>query len=160
MSTVDAGANVSGRGSAPVDDLASRREWMEHGTRLLLGAVDGLPDADLDAAIALEGWTRRHLVAHLAANADALGNLVRWAATGVETPMYASTTQRADDIEAGSTRPVGELRTWLSASVAECGVVSAEGWPDPAVRGLRPDHAFITVRVFLVTYSCQREYLA
>ena len=59
----------------------------------------GLDASDDDALLAREsalpGWTGRHLVAHVAANADALLNLVRWAATGGETPMYSSPEQRA-----------------------------------------------------------------
>ena len=36
----------------------------------------------------LEGWTRSHLIAHVAYNAIALCNLMHWANTGEETPMY------------------------------------------------------------------------
>lgn len=48
---------------------------------------------------ALPGWTRAHVVAHLAGNALGLLNLARWAATGVETPMYASVEERTAEIE-------------------------------------------------------------
>jgi maleylpyruvate isomerase len=43
----------------------------------------------------LPEWTRQHLVAHVAATADALGNLVRWAATDQRMPMYATPEERA-----------------------------------------------------------------
>ena len=69
-----------------------------------------LSDADFDEPSALDGWTRRHLVAHVGLNARALANLAEWAATGVETPMYNSPTQRNDDIERSATLPVPALR--------------------------------------------------
>ena len=46
-------------------------------------------------------WTRAHLLTHFARNADSLGNLLAWAETGVEQPMYGSGMARDDDIEAG-----------------------------------------------------------
>jgi maleylpyruvate isomerase len=72
--------------------------------------LDELTAVALDAASALPGWSRRHVVAHVALNARALANLTTWAATGVETPMYDSPTQRNDDIERAATLPVDELR--------------------------------------------------
>lgn len=97
--------------------FADDRRWMTEGTALFLGAVAALDDAGLAAACALPGWTRRHLVSHVAANADAIGNLVQWAATGVERPMYASPQERAAGIERGATMPAEELVSWLHRSV-------------------------------------------
>lgn len=94
-------------------------EWTLHGTDVLIAHVRKLDEAELSAPSALPGWTRKHVVAHVAANADALNNLVRWARTGVRTPMYASTEQRNADIEAGAQRPAAELRTWLGESALE-----------------------------------------
>ncbi|GAB3149511.1 maleylpyruvate isomerase family mycothiol-dependent enzyme [Microbispora hainanensis] len=90
--------------------------WCATGTDLFLGAVAGWGEEDYLAPSGLPGWTRKHLVAHVAANADALGNLVRWAATGEKTPMYASPQQRNADIEAGARRPAAELAAWLTSS--------------------------------------------
>ena len=98
--------------------LADSRRWAAEGTAVLSASLDAVPDGDLDAPSLLPGWTRKHLVAHVAANADAIGNLVRWAATGKPTPMYASPEQRGADIEAGSRRPERELREWCAASAA------------------------------------------
>jgi maleylpyruvate isomerase len=58
-----------------------------------------LADADLDADTLLDCWTRKHLIAHDGYNAAALCRLLDWAATGVETPMYDSTEQRAREIK-------------------------------------------------------------
>jgi uncharacterized protein (TIGR03083 family) len=59
------------------------------------------------------------LIAHVAANADALGNLVHWAATGEPTPMYSSPADRAAGIEAGRRLPPHELVRWVRRSAAE-----------------------------------------
>ena len=85
--------------------LGAVRGWVGHGTDLLLRTLRTLPDADLDGPSALPGWTRRYLLAHLVANADALRNLAAWARTGVETPMYASPAQRERDIATGAPWP-------------------------------------------------------
>ncbi|MFC9463650.1 maleylpyruvate isomerase N-terminal domain-containing protein [Streptomyces coelicoflavus] len=96
--------------------LDDARAWARSGTELLLDAVAGLDEDALSAPSALPDWTRGHLVAHVAANADALGNLVHWAATGEERPMYASAEERAAGIAKGPTLSAGELRSWLTDS--------------------------------------------
>ena len=42
----------------------------------------------------LPGWSRGHVLTHLARNADGAVNLLTWARTGVETPQYVSQEQR------------------------------------------------------------------
>ena len=96
--------------------LTDARAWAGAGTELMLDAVAGLDEDGFSAPSMLPGWTRKHLVAHAAANADALGNLVHWAATGEETPMYASAEERAAGIDRGPTLSADELRSWLTAS--------------------------------------------
>jgi maleylpyruvate isomerase len=90
--------------------------WMRDGTQRLLADVAGLPDAALDAPTALPGWSRRYLLAHVTANADALRNLVHWARTGEERRMYVSVEQRDADIAAGATLPAAELRATITSS--------------------------------------------
>jgi len=85
------------------------RSWAEAGTRQY--------DADLDRPSALPGWTRRLLLAHVASNAQAIGRLLTWANTGVETPTYASPTHRAADIELGASRL--DLRKWIRDTADE-----------------------------------------
>ncbi|MFC3234946.1 maleylpyruvate isomerase family mycothiol-dependent enzyme [Streptomyces nitrosporeus] len=96
--------------------FADAREWARAGTALVLDAVAGLDEAGFAADSALPGWTRKHLAAHVAANADALGNLVHWAATGEERPMYASADERAAGIARGPGLSADELRSWLAGS--------------------------------------------
>ncbi|OXM46875.1 maleylpyruvate isomerase [Amycolatopsis thailandensis] len=66
--------------------------------------VRALDEDAVHAPSALSGWTRAHLLSHVARNADGLGNLLTWAKTGVETPMYATATARDAGIEAGADR--------------------------------------------------------
>ena len=86
------------------------REWTETGTKLFLDNLNRLSDADLDAPSQLPDWSRKHLVAHLHHNAEALRRLVSWAATGVESRMYASPEQRAAEIESSAQLPAATLR--------------------------------------------------
>lgn len=92
--------------------------WMRDGTSSLIAVMDGLSDASLDAPTALPGWDRRYLLSHVAANAEALANLVHWAATGEERRMYASPEARDAGIAAGAAKPASELRDWVASSAA------------------------------------------
>lgn len=107
-------------------------DWMRDGTRRLLADVAGLPDAALEAATALPGWSRRYLLSHVAANAGALRNLVHWARTGEERRMYASAEQRDADIAAGAALPAAELRAWVGSSAvalaADLDALPAGAW--------------------------------
>ncbi|NDK25769.1 maleylpyruvate isomerase family mycothiol-dependent enzyme [Streptomyces sp. TR1341] len=104
--------------SAAARSLADARGWARTGTQLFLAAVADLDEAAFSADSPLPGWTRKHLAAHVAANADALCNLVHWAATGEERPMYASAGERAAGIAKGPSLSAEELRGWLTASAA------------------------------------------
>ena len=94
-------------------------------------ALSRLSDADFDGPSLLAGWDRRHLIAHVGLNARALTRLVEWAATGVETPMYASATQRAEEIDFSATLPVQALRN-LSDHAAIHLTVEWRDLPDEA----------------------------
>lgn len=93
-------------------------EWIDEGTALCRDAL-----GDLEAPSSLPGWSRRHVAAHLSLNAEALGNLVHWARTGEERPMYPSAEARNADIEKAAVRPADELRAWFDESSA--GLVAA-----------------------------------
>jgi uncharacterized protein (TIGR03083 family) len=116
--------------------VADARGWMQHGTALFISQTD-LGDCAPGEPSALPGWSRRHVLAHIAANADALGNLVRWAATGEPTPMYASPAERTAGIERGRQLPAGELKAWLrrSADALEEAMarLSGQQWQAPVL---------------------------
>ncbi|TDD02872.1 maleylpyruvate isomerase family mycothiol-dependent enzyme [Nonomuraea deserti] len=92
---------------------------MDLGTELFLRTVDSLDDAQLSEPSALPGWNRRHVVAHVHGNAEALRRLVSWAATGVERRMYAGARQRAEEIESISALPAGTLRDLVGQSARD-----------------------------------------
>ncbi|MCW2633648.1 MAG: uncharacterized protein JWQ99_15 [Blastococcus sp.] len=92
--------------------------WWSDAEQAVADLLQRLPDDDLAAPSALPGWSRAHVVAHLARNADALVNLLTWARTGVETPMYPSRAVRDADIAATAARPAAELRSDLVAAGA------------------------------------------
>jgi len=92
-------------------------------------------DATLDglgAASLLPGWPRTTLLAHLTRNADALVNLLTWARTGVETPMYASSGARDAGIAQTAALPPDELRAEFRLSQARlaAGMPGGEALPD------------------------------
>ena len=87
--------------------------WREHlhaGDSYFGGQLEALSDEQFSQACLLPGWTRAHLVTHVARNADGLINLLEWARTGGETPMYPSSSQREADIDAGALRPPALIR--------------------------------------------------
>src|SRR6476661_3940042 len=86
-------------------------QWWKAGERAVGRLVEELTDDDLTSPSALPGWSRAYVVAHLARNADALINLLDWARTGVETPMYPSREVRNADIAATAALPPDALRS-------------------------------------------------
>ncbi|AYN41910.1 maleylpyruvate isomerase family mycothiol-dependent enzyme [Streptomyces dangxiongensis] len=89
-------------------DLARVRD----ATDRLLAAVAELDNASLALPSRLPGWSRGHVLAHLARNADALVNVLEG------RPMYASAEQRDADIERDAPRPVAVQLTDVRESAA------------------------------------------
>ena len=90
---------------------------MARATDRLLATVDGFSDADVRAPSGLPGWTRAHVLTHVARNADAVANLAHWARTGEERPMYAGGAAGRDAaIEEGAARHIGDLRLDIDES--------------------------------------------
>jgi len=116
-------------------ELVTRLGWMENGTAFFADQLGSLSDADLLGPSRLPGWTRRHVLSHIANNALALMNLLDWARTGVETPMYSSREARAADIESGALRPPDELRADALATAdrlaAAIDAMPSAGWDGP-----------------------------
>ncbi|WP_351225381.1 maleylpyruvate isomerase family mycothiol-dependent enzyme [Streptomyces sp. NPDC002133] len=80
----------------PVRDLTAVRE----ATDRLLRSAAGLDNAAVAAPSRLTGWSRGHVLAHLARNADALVNVLEG------RPMYVSGEARDADIERDAPRPL------------------------------------------------------
>lgn len=85
--------------------------WWRAGECRLGRVIEGLTEDSLDGSTLVPEWNRRTLVAHCARNADALVNLLTWAETGVETPMYRSSTARDADIKVAARQPAAALFT-------------------------------------------------
>ncbi|MCD9874693.1 maleylpyruvate isomerase family mycothiol-dependent enzyme [Streptomyces guryensis] len=114
-------------------------QWVQDGQRRLQQAVDALPGTAVFEPSALPGWTRGHLLTHLARNADALVNLLTWARTGTPTPMYTSPDRRVTDIEAGAGRPLTEqqrdVRQSAARFAAAAEALTQEAWSATVVSG-------------------------
>lgn len=98
--------------------VATRIEWVRHGSQFFTDTLDRVPDPGFVLDSLLQGWTRAHVAGHLARNADALLNLLTWARTGHETPMYGSAADRIAGINTAAARPASEIRQDVIASNA------------------------------------------
>ena len=80
----------------------------------------------------LPGWTRGHVLTHIARNAGGLANVLRGARAGTGIPMYASSTSRDADVEAGAGRPaaglIADVRESAAAFAREAGLMPAGAW--------------------------------
>lgn len=101
------GANVR-----PMIDHAHDLACVRDATDRLLTAVAELDNASLAEPSRLPGWTRGHVLAHLARNADALVNVLEG------RPMYTSAEARNADIERDARRPLDAQLTDLRESTA------------------------------------------
>jgi maleylpyruvate isomerase len=101
-------------------------------TEGLLRRAEALDDGAVAAPSLLPGWTRGHVLTHLARQADAMTNLLAWARTGVETPAYPSAAARAEGIEAGAGRPlaaqIADLREAHERMADAAAAMPAEAW--------------------------------
>lgn len=99
-------------------------------TDLLLSTVRTLDDEAVRGPSRLPGWTRGHVLTHIARNADGFANVAASAATGRITPMYLSREARDADIEAGADRPAADLEADVESSaerlLAQLAAVPAE----------------------------------
>lgn len=129
------------RGPHAVDHMIEQNEAATH--RLLASAAE-LSDDQMREPSLLPGWSRGHVLTHVARSGDGLLNLLTWAETGVETPQYPSVEARAADIEAGAGRPADEIAADVANS-ANSFLARARALPDDAwlaqVRAIRgPAH--------------------
>ncbi|WP_406728117.1 maleylpyruvate isomerase family mycothiol-dependent enzyme [Streptomyces sp. GD-15H] len=115
-------------------DLAAVHEATER----LLSAVGALDNAAVTQSSRLPGWTRGHVLAHLARNADALVNVLEG------RPMYPSAEAREADIERGAPRPLdvqlADLRE-TGARFQEVGAAPADWSRTVALRNGVTDRA-------------------
>ena len=117
-------------------------ELLPEATQRLVRTVDGLDDDDWRRPSLLPGWTRAHVVAHLALNAEgmAAGAGRPWSRGRARRPMYASDERATRDIdELAGRRPRRELRDRLLAGTTLLDD-AVEALPDDALgRAVRAD---------------------
>jgi maleylpyruvate isomerase len=82
----------------PVDELLTE---LDAATGALVDGIGGLTDGDARGPSLLPGWTRGHVLTHLARNAEGGTRLLGWARTGAASYEYESVAARADAIEEG-----------------------------------------------------------
>jgi maleylpyruvate isomerase len=83
---------------------------VEQSGQALLARISGLGDDEAAAGCALPGWTRGHLLSHVARNADTFADALDGARRGEVRTMYGGSVEaRNADIEAGARRPAADL---------------------------------------------------
>ncbi len=115
-----------------LDETATTRTWLHEGEGRFLSEVNGFTNDELEQDSALPDWSRKHVVAHVARNAEALSRLLLWARTGEETPMYPDLDSRNRDIETTLALEPEALRADLGAAsarlCADVGGLPAQAW--------------------------------
>ncbi|ROS44399.1 maleylpyruvate isomerase N-terminal domain-containing protein [Amycolatopsis thermoflava] len=81
---------------------------IDDATARLIVTVSGLTDEQVREPSLLPGWTRGHVLTHIARAAEAHRNLLEAARTGTDIPAYTSQHARDTAIEDGAGRPVAE----------------------------------------------------
>jgi maleylpyruvate isomerase len=84
----------------------------------LITNISKLTDDEARQASLLPGWTRGHVLTHLARNAEGGTRLLGWARTGVPSYEYLSVAARAAAIEEGASRPAAVLIADVDATAA------------------------------------------
>jgi len=92
-------------------DAAQRRlcDQIDDATQRLLGTARVIAEPDLRQPSLLPGWTRAHVLAHLARGADAMRTILIGARSGEDRAAYASAEAREADIERTGAQQAKEL---------------------------------------------------
>jgi len=117
---------------ASLKDLTAQ---IDDATSLLLETAGRLTDEQVREPSLLVGWTRGHVLTHLARNSDAMRNLLNGVRTGIPGTAYPSQEARDADIEAGSgrraTELVADIRKSATAWRAAVEAVPDDAWTTP-----------------------------
>jgi len=116
-------------------DAAHRRlsDEIDQATQSLLGSAREIPDSELRQPSLLPGWTRAHVLAHLARGADVLRQLLVGARSGEDRHTFASEQERAAAIGHAAGLRTKELAGDVAASAMALRVISRQ-LPDDAWR--------------------------
>ena len=118
-------------------DAAQRQlsDQIDDATQRLLSTARVIAEPDLRQPSLLPGWTRAHILAHLARGADAMRALLVGTRSGRELPAYASAEARDADIEHGAAQQPKDLVTDVADSAMALRTIARqlpdEAWPRP-----------------------------
>lgn len=107
-------------------------ELIRRADHSLVRTVDGLPEAAYAEPSLLPDWSRGHVVAHLALNAEGLSRVLTGAHTGQPATMYDSSEARDADIDELAATPVAGVRARLLTATTSfeqaVGAMHDEDW--------------------------------
>ncbi len=118
-------------------DVGQRQltDQIDQATQRLIDTARVITEPDLRAPSLLPGWTRAHVLAHLARGADAMRNLLVGVRSGQDRPAYVSAEARKADIEHGAGMRADELMADLADSAMALRTIARqlpdEGWQVP-----------------------------
>src|ERR1700761_4946132 len=96
--------------------LRDLSDQIDQATQRLLDTARTITDPDLQVPSMLPGWTRGHVLAHLARMADGMRNVLVGVRTGQDRPAYASAGAREAGIEQYADRRATEHAADLAGS--------------------------------------------
>lgn len=102
----------------------------------IVATANRLSDADLAAPSVCEGWSRAHVLAHVALNAEGLAGVLRGVVDANPTTIYASQEQRDLDID--------ELAAAGATQIRERLIAGNDAFA-AALGRIRPEHAEIDI---------------
>ena len=115
--------------------LRELSDQIDQATQRLLGTARIITDPDLRVPSMLPGWTRGHVLAHVARNADGMRNVLVGVRTGQDRPAYASAEAREAGIEQDAGRRATEQAADLASSAMALRTVARQlpdaGWQVP-----------------------------
>ncbi len=110
-------------------------DQIDQATQRLIDTARIITEPDLRAPSLLPGWTRAHVLTHLARGADAMRNLLVGVRSGQDRPAYLSAEARQADIEYGAGMQAKELMADLADSAMALRTIARqlpdEGWQVP-----------------------------
>ena len=110
-------------------------DQIDQATQHLIDAARVIAEPDLRAPSLLPGWTRAHVLAHVARGADAMRNLLVGVRSRQERPAYVSAEARQAEIEYGAGMQAKELMADLANSAMALRTIARqlpdEGWQVP-----------------------------
>lgn len=101
------------------DAFRTRLEYVHRATQSTVQTVDGLTDSQWREPSLLPGWTRGHVVAHLANHAAGVARALHGLSTGRPATIYDSNEARDAGIDRLAAAPIDTIRERFLATVTE-----------------------------------------